>query len=96
LQWAYLAIFKPTEPVVDAHSSSSQTHGFFGSREILDEYDNEPHIVLVKEVTCDCGHVTSIDYIVTPISTEYKPSQWLAAVPTHESTITKKGVEYAN
>lgn len=55
------------------------------NRETLAEYDDEPMIVLIKYVTCHCGHVNQIDYMGTPLSVWFdKSAGWIAAMPTDD------------
>ena len=36
------------------------------SREVLMDYGEEPFVVIVKDVTCDCGCINHIHYIGEP------------------------------
>lgn len=55
------------------------------SREMLQEYDGELHVALVKLVECSrCGSVNRIDYMAEPVSVRLEAfaENFIAAVPT--------------
>ena len=65
------------------------------SREILAEYDQEPHVVIVKDVTCTCGHINRIDYIGEPLSIWFEKSdEWMATLPSGDEETDTAYIAY--